>query len=199
MDKKVIALFCGSFNPPLYSHLLLAQQLLNENTKKVIFVPVSHKYNKRDLIEDKHRYNMLKLICDKNPKFGVSDVEFHSKTQPYTLETMRAMQDQYKEYEVRLVIGTDNLRELKTWYKIENLLQEFKIIVLSRDEDDINKIIKEDKLLSKYKSSFIKSSSAIRTNLSSTLVRNLIKEKKEVRYLLPDEIIDYIKDNNLYL
>lgn len=201
MNKKVIALFCGSFNPPLYSHLSLAEQLLNndDNIEKIIFVPVSHKYNKSELVEDKHRFNMLKLICDKNVHFEVSDIEFNTSRQPYTFETMQMMQKNYPEYEIRLIIGTDNLKELDTWYEIEKLLSEFKIIVLGRAEDNIGEIIKNHKLLSKYSSSFIITNISLRTNLSSTFIRNEIKNHHSVRYLLPDEVIVYIKNNNLYI
>ena len=201
MNKKVIALFCGSFNPPLYSHLSLAEQLLNndDNIEKIIFVPVSHKYNKSELVEDKHRFNMLKLICDKNVHFEVSDIEFNTSRQPYTFETMQMMQKNYPEYKIRLIIGTDNLKELDSWYEIEKLLSEFKIIVFGRAEDNIGEIIKNHKLLSKYSSSFIITNISLRTNLSSTFVRNEIKNHHSVRYLLPDEIIEYIKSNKLYL
>ena len=199
MDKKIIGVFCGSFNPPLFSHLSFAENLINEGLEKVIFVPVSSRYNKKGLIEDIHRLNMLKLICDKNDKFEVSDIELKSDEWMRTVDTLNALKKLYTEYEIRLIIGTDNLKELNWWYEIENLLQNFKVIVLARDEDNIDEIITEDELLSKYKNSFIKTKLAIRTNLSSTYVRDLIKEKKEIRYLLPDEVIDYIYKNNLYI
>lgn len=201
MNKKIIALFCGSFNPPLYSHFSLAEQILNSdnNIEKIIFVPVSNKYNKDGLIEDKHRFNMLDLVCAKNPHFEVSNVELNSSTQPYTLETMHKMKEQYSEYEIRLIIGTDNLKELPTWHEVEFLLQQFKVIVLARSEDNIDEIINGDKLLSKYSSSFIIENISLRTNLCSTFVRNEIKNGKSVRYLLPDELIEYIQNNNLYL
>lgn len=199
MSKRIIGIFCGSFNPPLYSHFFLAQQLLNDGIDKVIFVPVSSKYNKAYLVSDKHRYEMLKLICDKNPNFEVSDIEFNLPKQPYTLETLLKLQKQYINCDIRLIIGTDNLLELENWYKVETLLQNFKIMVLARDEDDVQKIISHNKLLSIYSSNIIEYKSKIRTNLSSSLIRNLIKEKKSIKYLLPDEIIEYIKNNNLYI
>lgn len=201
MDKKIIALFCGSFNPPLFSHFSLAEQLLNNdnNIEKIVFVPVSNKYNKNGLIADEHRFNMLNLVCEKNLKFKVSDIEFNSPRQPYTFETLQAMQKNYPENEIRLIIGTDNLRELDTWYEIEQLLNKFKVIVLARDEDNIEEIINNHELLSKYSSSFIRANISIRTNLSSTFVRSEIKNKNSVKYLLPDEVINYIEKNNLYL
>ena len=201
MDRKIIALFCGSFNPPLFSHFSLAEQLINnnKNIEKVIFVPVSNKYNKDGLISDEHRFNMLNLICKKNPKFEVSNIEFNSPRQPYTFETLQSMQENYPEHEIRLIIGTDNLSKLDTWYEIEQLLNRFKVFVLARDEDNIEEIICNHNLLSNYSSSFVKSNISIRTNLSSSFVRNEIKNKNSVKYLIPDEVIKYIKKNNLYI
>ena len=201
MNKKIIALFCGSFNPPLFSHFSLAQQLLNSdnNIEKIIFVPVSNKYKKDDLISDEHRFNMINLVCKNNSRFEVSDIEFNTPRQPYTFETLQAIQKIYPNHEIRLIIGTDNLSKLDTWYKIEQLLSSFKVYVLARDEDNIDEIINNHNLLSKYYCSFIKSNISIRTNLSSTFIRNEIKNNNSVRYLLPDEIIEYIKNNNLYI
>ena len=199
MDKKIIGVFCGSFNPPLFSHLSFAESLINEGLEKVIFVPVSSRYNKEGLIEDIHRLNMLKLICDKNDKFEVSDIELKSDEWMRTVDTLNAIKNLYPEYEIRLIIGTDNLKELYWWYEIESLLQSYKVIVFARDEDNIDEIISNDELLNKYKNSFIKTKLSIRTNLSSTYVRDLIKEKKEIRYLLPNDVIDYIYKNNLYI
>ena len=199
MDKKIIGVFCGSFNPPLFSHLSLAEQLINCGLEKVIFVPVSSRYHKEGLVSDEHRFNMLKVICDKNDKFEVSDLELKSDIWMRTVDTLNSLKALYPEYEIRLIIGTDNLRELYWWYEIDSLLQNFKVIVLARDEDNIDEIIDNDKVLFKYKSSFIKANVSIRTNLSSTYVRDLIKNGKQVKYLLPDEVIEYIYQNNLYI
>ena len=199
MDKNKFGVFCGSFNPPLYSHLSLAEGLINNGLEKVIFVPVSSKYHKEGLVSDEHRFNMLKLVCDKNEKFDVSDIEMKSNVWMRTYDTLSTLKGIYQENEIRLIIGTDNLKELYWWYEIEKLLQNFKVIVLARDEDNIEEIISNDKILSKYKNSFIKSNVSIRTNLSSTYVRDLIKNNKQIKYLLPDEVIEYIYKNKLYV
>ena len=198
-NKEIIAVFCGSFNPPLYSHFSLAEQLLNNDISKIIFVPVSSKYNKNGLISDIHRYNMLKLVCDENPSFEVSDIEFNMQKQPYTLETLLKIQELHPNCEIRLIIGSDNLKNLDTWYEPQSLLTKFKIIVLSRDEDNIEKIISENELLKKHMVNILEYKLNLRTNLSSTYVRNLIKNGKQIKYLLPDKIITYIQDNNLYV
>ena len=199
-NKKILAIFGGSFNPPLNSHFSLAEQMLAEysNIEKVIFVPVGSKYNKKGLLEDKHRYNMLKIVCDKNEKFEVSDVELIQKEQLNTLETLELMQKQYPDYELCFTIGTDNLKELSRWTLGKELILKFKILVIERDKDNIEEIIDNDEWLSKYKTSFFKIRENIRSNISSTFVREKIKRGKSIRYFTPDEVYFYIKENGLY-
>lgn len=199
-NKKVLAIFGGSFNPPLNSHFSLAEQILNEyeNIEKVIFVPVSSKYNKKGLLENQHRYNMLKIVCDKNDEFEVSDIELIQENQLHTLETLELLQEKYLNYELYFTIGTDNLRDIPNWGEVETLLSKFKILVIERDEDVMDEIIENDNFLKQYKDSFIKVKENIRSNISSTFVREKIKRGKSIRYLTPDEVYYYIKENNLY-
>lgn len=199
-DKKILAIFGGSFNPPLNSHFSLAQQIVNEyeNIEKVIFVPVSSKYQKAGLLENEHRYNMLKLVCDKNENFVVSDIELKQEKQLHTLETLELLQKQYPNNIICFTIGTDNLKEISTWGEAERLVTDFKILVLERDEDNMDEIIKQDKFLLEHKDSFIKLKENIRSNISSTFVREKIRRGKSIRYLTPDEVYYYIKENNLY-
>ena len=199
-NKKILAVFGGSFNPPLNSHFSLAQQIVNEydNIEKVIFVPVNSKYEKQDLLPNKHRYNMLKLVCDKNDKFILSDIEIKQDRQLYTLETLELLQEQYPEYELCFTIGTDNLKSFPTWNNPEELSKKFKILVIERDEDNIEAILDENVFLQAHRKSFIKLKKNIRSNISSSFVRDKLKRGKSIRYLTPDEIYYYIKENKLY-
>ncbi len=199
-EKKILAIFGGSFNPPLNSHFSLAQQIVNEyeNIEKVIFVPVNSKYQKEGLLENKHRYNMLKLVCDKNNDFIVSDIELNQEKQLYTIETLELLQRQYPNNIICFTIGTDNLKQISTWSSAEKLVTAFKILVLEREEDNMDEIINQDEFLLKHKNSFIKLKENIRSNISSTFVREKIRRGKSIRYLTPDEVYFYIKENNLY-
>lgn len=199
-NKKVLAIFGGSFNPPLNSHFSLAEQMLTEykNIEKVIFVPVGSKYNKKGLLSNEHRYNMLKLVCDKNDKFEVSDIEMIQDEQLDTLKTLELMQKEYPEYILYFTMGTDNLKEISTWGLAEELVSKFKFLVIERDEDQIEEIIKNDEFLKSHKEAFFKVKENIRSNISSTLVREKIKRGKSIRYFTPDDVYFYIKENNLY-
>lgn len=199
-EKDVIAVFGGSFNPPLNSHFSLAQNIINEYDyiKKVIFVPVSNKYDKLNLLPNEHRYNMLKSICDNNLAFDISRLELDSDVQLYTIDTLNKIQEQYPNNDIWFIIGTDNLRKLETWQKADKLVKSFKVLVLERDMDNMEEIIENSNFLKANINSFIKVEKAIKTNLSSTFVREKIKEGKSIRYLVPDEIYYYIKQNNLF-
>lgn len=198
--KKIIV-FGGAFNPPLNSHFSLAEQIVNEyeNVEKIIFVPVNSKYQKSEaLLSNEHRYNMLKLVCEQNENFEVSDIELKSDRPLYTIETLNILQKQYPNNEIVFTTGTDNLREFDTWHEAEQIVKNFKILVLERDEDSMDDIIALNSFLSANKSSFIKVKENIRSNLSSTFVRDKIRRGKSIRYLIPDEVYRYIKENKLY-
>lgn len=200
MERKQIVIFGGCFNPPLNSHFSLAQQIINEyeNIEQIIFVPVNSKYQKADLISNEHRYKMLKLACDKNEKFDVSRIELDSPRPLYTIETLRIFQETYSKYQIAFIIGSDNLKEINTWEKAEELTKDFKIYVLERDKDNIEEILKSNGFLNKNKQAFIKVKDNITSNLSSTFVRNKLKNGKSVRYLTTDEVVSYIEENKLY-
>lgn len=200
MKKKQIAVFGGCFNPPLNSHFSLSEQLINEydNIEKIVFVPVNSKYRKADLISNEHRYKMLKNICDKNEKFEVSRIEIDSNRPLYTIETLREFQKEYPEYEIAFILGSDNLKELNIWVKADEIVKDFKIYVLERDKDSVEKILESNEFLKENKQAFIKAKNTITSNLSSTFVREKLKEGKSVRYLIPDEVISYVLENKLY-
>lgn len=199
MNKIIV--FGGAFNPPLNSHFSLSEQLVNEfdDIEKIIFVPVNAKYQKSEtVIENEHRFNMLKLICDKNEHFEVSDIELKSDRPLYTIETLNFMQEKYPNSEILFLTGTDNLREFHTWHNPEEIMAKFKVLILERDNDCMDNIIASNAFLSENKERFIKVNESIRTNLSSSFVREKIRTGKSIRYLTPDEVYKYIKENKLY-
>lgn len=198
--KKILAIFGGSFNPPLYSHFSLGEQIYNEieNIEKVIYLPVGSKYEKRGLLSNEHRFNMLKIVIDKNEHFELSDIEMKQDEQLNTFETLELLQKEYPNNLLYFVIGTDNLKEISTWGMAEKLVSNFKILVLARGNDEFEKIMLSDEFLIRHKENFILLKANIRTDLSSTFVRNSIHNGKSVKYLVPDEILEYINKNNLY-
>ena len=202
MNKKVIAVFGGSFNPPINSHISLAKDIVEkcEMIEKLIFVPVSTKYQKSKLASDEHRYNMLKLICENEEKLEVSNIELIQDKQLYTIQTLDLLKEQYgQDYDLWFVMGSDNLKQIGNWYNTERLLEEYKIIVLERENDRVEDLIKDSKLLEKYKESLIKINGIEKIFLSSTMIREKIKNGENIEEYIDEKVLEYIKDNKLYV
>ncbi len=199
MEKKSIAVFGGSFNPPLNSHLIFAKEILkmDNNIEKIIFVPVSTKYNKNDLEKDEHRFNMLKLMCHDENNIEVSNIELIQKRQLYTIETLTILKKEYPNYNIYFITGADNLKEMSTWRNPEEILKNFKIIALERGEEKIEDIINKDELLNKYKTSIIIVDN-VKIGFSSSEIRKKIKNGENITKYINKDVLRYIKENHLY-
>lgn len=182
MKKNIIVVFGGSFNPPTLAHINLAKQITEKviGVEKVIFVPVSTKYNKKGLAPDEDRYNMLKQVCERYNNLEVSSIELDSTRQLYTIETLSKIQNDNPEKEIYFMLGTDNLKEIETWHKAQELIATFKIFVLKRDNDNMQDIIQNNELLRKYKDSFIELKDIDPIKLSASYIREKIKNGEDV-------------------
>lgn len=200
-EKNCIVVFGGAFNPPHNSHFSIAEQVLNqyEEVEKVVFVPVNKKYEKDGLEENKHRYSMLKLIIEKNSDFILCDIDMNGERSLYTIETLQEIEKQFPNKRIWFLIGSDNLKKLHTWKKVEELLSRYKVIVMERNADKIEDIINQNELLKMYKENINRLDEKIKSNISSSYIRSQIKRQKSVRYVIPDEICEYINENNLYI
>lgn len=198
--NRVIVVFGGAFNPPTNSHFSLAEQLCSEYSEieKVIFVPVSDRYPKADLLEASHRVEMLKRVCEHNPHFEVSTVEVEAEELLCTIQTLKIIQEDYKEHEIWFTMGTDNLESVHSWFGYKELMSEFKSLVLERGEDVMEQIIDLNPELKRYKERFIRAKETVRSNCNSTLIRNKLRRGKSIRYLVPDEVYEYISIKDLY-
>ncbi len=183
--------FPGCFNPPTYTHFAIAAYVSRYfKGAKIIFIPVSDKYSKWNLEASKHRLNMLRLIKNKN--FLVSDIETKNNTQPKTIQTLEKL----NKKNLRLLIGSDNLSNLKSWYKFEELIVKYKPIIVERGADNAALIIK--KLYPKYKQYFEIIKGIIHSDDSSTFIRENVVKGFDCDFYLPDKIIRYIKKHHLY-
>lgn len=174
--KKKYAFFGGSFNPPTFGHIDLAEDTVKEfKLDKLFFVPVGNKYKKEGLIDEKHRYNMLKIACQNKEKLDVSDIELNSDKNFNASEVFKMIKNKYKDDEIYFVLGADNLEKMPVWDNIEELLK-YNYIILERGNKKVEDIINNNEILKNNKEKFriIKNQEMI--GVSSTQFRNAIKE-----------------------
>ncbi|MCH5167194.1 MAG: nicotinate (nicotinamide) nucleotide adenylyltransferase [Erysipelotrichales bacterium] len=188
-----IGIFGGSFNPPHKMHEAIAKYFIAENLlDKVIFVPTGSKYKyKSNLLSDQDRFNMVKLITDKYDYFDVSAYELKSKV-VYTCETLEHYKNKNPNDEIYFICGLDNLSYIDSWKNAEYILENYKILVIRRNTDDLNTVLKK---LEKYKDNIIVVDMK-ETDISSTKIRESINNI-DGNYL-DEDVLKYIKDNNLY-
>lgn len=192
-----IGIFGGSFNPPHNMHENIGIELIKKGyLDKIIYVPTGEEYKyKSNLLSNEIRYNMVKLVTDKHPEFGISNFEFQDKV-IYTYETIRHFKEEYPNDEIYLVCGADNLSYIDKWEKGETILRNEKIIAIARNTDNI------DEILSKYQkfSPVIEIATIEPIDLSSTEIRNLIKKNdyETLKKYLDQDVLDYIIKKNLY-
>ncbi len=191
-----IGIFGGSFNPPHKMHKKIALDLFREHyVDKVIFVPTGSKYKyKNNLLSDKVRFEMLKLMCCDNNNLEVSDYELKDHV-VYTYETLNYFKNKYKDDEIYFICGTDNLSYIDKWKRGEDILSNNKILVIKRNTDDINALLDKYK---DYKDNIIVTD--IKENeISSTKIREmLLKGNNNLTTYLDIEVIKYIRRNHLY-
>jgi|SRR5690554_894094 len=181
--------FGGSFNPPQVAHEKIVNLLLNKfSDAKVIILPVGDDYKKPELISFKHRFKMLKLIFGDNERIKISKIEAKTKFEG-TIASLEYL-EKYCCDNLYFVTGSDNLKELKTWIRYEELIVKYPFIFIERDDDNLDELISEHPNLNKnyYKINFDE-------DISSSQIRNNLIENKEKLNKL---VYEYILSNNLY-
>lgn len=194
-----IGFFGGSFNPPTNAHINLARQIVDEcNLDKLVFVPIGDFYKKNELIEFRHRYNMLSIICNLNEKLEVSDIESNQQTNLYAIDIFKIIKEKHINDDVYYIMGSDNLKKIKKWKDYDELVAKYKYIILEREKNVFQDIIKNNDTIKQNIENYNVVSNYIYNDISSSLVREKIRKNMDISKLIPKEIEEYINENNLY-
>lgn len=201
-EKEKIGLYFGSFNPIHVGHLILAEYILqNSDLNKICFVvsPQNPLKDKAILLDNSVRYELLQLAVKDNPDFVVSDVEFNLPVPSYTVNTLRFLQDKYNDgkKEFALIMGEDNLAVFDKWKDYSEILQNFDIYVYPRRQEGNFDKCKSEFFLKTYASIHLIDAPMI--DISSSYIRNCIKNGKSIKYLVTESVREEIERQHLYL
>ena len=195
--KNKLLIFGGTFNPIHNGHLILAEHCINEEGfDKVVFIPTMNPYYK-DTLDFDTRLKMLKMAIKDNDKFAYSSIEkkYNLEGKLYLiLEKISELSDD----DITILIGSDSLMNLDWWYKIDEILKNYKILVLKRDDDDEAISIKIAEYKEKYGAD-IKVLNNKRVEISSSMIREMIENGKSIKYLVRDDVEKFIRDEKLYV
>jgi nicotinate-nucleotide adenylyltransferase len=209
--RPLLGLFGGTFDPVHYGHLRPVLQAAKQlNISEVSLIPCHIPPHKNmPQANNRHRLNMLEIVCQLHPEFRIDDRELHSATKSYTVQTLRQIHIENPNHTLCFFIGMDSLLNFNQWYKWREILQLCHIVVCQRPQNETSgkKLIPTEllpficdnsTLLRSISSGKILIANTEPVNISSTEIRDKSKFDGNKSETMPQAIIDYIDQQQLY-
>jgi nicotinate-nucleotide adenylyltransferase len=201
METRKIGILGGTFDPIHNAHLLLGEAAREQfGLDRVIFIPnnLEHHKNRTELTPGDIRYQMVKMAISDNPYFTCSRLEIDKPDGTYTYNTIQELKLMYPGDELYLILGGDSIIDLDSWYRADELMKSCSILAAVRTIDDLPALDKKRRELATRFDADIKIMTFNRMDISSTEIRQKVKMGRSVRYLMPDECIEFMCIKGLY-
>lgn len=186
LSGRKIGIYSGSFNPVHIGHLALANYLCEfEGVDEVWFLVTPHNPLKEqgELMDDEQRLRLVQLAVEGYPRFRASDFEFHLPRPSYSIHTLEALRRSYPETEFTLIIGSDNWLCFDRWFEAKRIVSEFGLLIYPRPGFEV-----DETMLPPH----VRMVHAPCIEVSSTFVRQALRQGKDVRFFLPAKVYDEV-------
>lgn len=198
-----IGVFGGAFNPVHSGHMKLACEFADKlMLDKVLFIPTAkppHRSDK-DLISGAERIKMLELAIGDNSLFEISDIEFRLKDKSYTYNTLIELQKHYIGARFYLIVGADQFFNFDKWYRYEDILSLADICTIARENDgEKQMLLNKAEALDGLNINRFHLSDANAYKVSSSQIRQMIKNGEDCSQYLPEPVYNYIKEKGFYI
>lgn len=186
-----IGLYFGSFNPVHIGHLIIANHVLNStDIKRIWFIvsPQNPLKKSNTLLNEHNRLHLVRLAIEDNTSMSASDVEFKLPRPSYTIDTLAHLKEKYPDNEFSLIMGSDSFHNINKWKNSNQIIANHRIIIYLRSSFIIQAtnpnivILKETPMI----------------DISATCIRNLIRQRKSIRYLVPEKAVEEIEACGYY-
>ncbi len=194
-----IGLFGGTFDPPHYAHLILAERTRDAlQLDKVFWVPAGDPPHKRlEILTAAHRRaDMIRLAIAQNPAFELSTLDVDRPGPHYTVDMVAQFRNTYPDASVYFLMGGDSLFDLAQWHQPQRLIELAQLVVMQRPsiQFDIDALSLQ---ISGLKGRVIVLDAPL-VEIASTDIRTMCSQNKSIRYLLPHDVHAYIQEHKLY-
>ncbi len=186
-----IGLFFGSFNPVHIGHLIIANHTLNETELEKVWFIVSPQNPFKtgiSLLNEHNRLNLVKQAIKEDERIIANDIEFQLPKPSFTINTLTWLKENYPQDKFAIIMGSDGFQNIHQWKNFEEIISNYKILIYRRPDFEV-----ENKLNAE-----IETLNAPLLEISSTEIRELIKNGKSIRYLVPEKVMDEIEKNHYY-
>lgn len=187
-----IGLFFGSFNPVHVGHMVLAnymQSFTNMDEVWLVVSPQNPLKDKTGLLNQNHRLVLVNLALDNHPKIKSNNIEFTLAQPSYTINTLTHLKEKHPQHRFSLIMGQDNLHSFHKWKNYEEILRQYHIYVYPRPATGPSEFDEHP---------HVHFTEAPLMEISSTFIRQAIKDKKDVRYFLTEKVWEEIEAGNYY-
>ena len=191
----------GTFDPVHYGHLIAAERAREELAlDRVLFVPSGTPPHKLTIAQapPMDRYQMIRLAIDSNDCCQLSDLEIARGGISFTVDTLRALLDLYKDVQLYFITGADAILEIASWKDPGAILEMCKFIAVSRPGYDLDGVWQVAAAFVADPEKRVIGLGIPGLDISSTEIRERVRTGKSVKYLLPDAVIDFITERGLY-
>lgn len=199
-----VGLYFGSFNPVHVGHLIIANHMVHNSDLDQVWMVVSPQNpfkEKKSLLQDYHRLTLVKIALEGNDKIKASDIEFKLKQPSYTIDTLTYLSEKHPTYNFSILMGEDNIRSFHKWKNYDIILKNYSIYIYPRVQtiqelESKQRNEGEKSVLEHPNVHFCKDVPVMK--VSSSFIRNAIKEKKSIQYLVTENVDKYIDEMNFY-
>lgn len=189
--KKKIGILGGTFDPPHFGHLLIADQVREAcQLEKILFMPTNVPPHKEGsyLVSNEDRIAMIEKAIETNPYFELSLEEIERKGRSYTIDTIKSLKQKQPDVDVYFIIGGDMVEYLPKWKDIDELLTLVTFVGVNRPGHEATSPYREQLMMIE----------APQLEISSSEIRSRLLERRTIRYLLPEVVFQHIKEHKLY-
>ena len=186
-----IGLYFGSFNPIHIGHLIIANHIVNNTEVDEVWFVVSPQNPLKEtstLLNEQHRYSLVKIAIEDEKKLKASNVEFSMPKPSYTIDTLIYLSEKYKQHHFTLIVGSDSYQNFEKWKNYRQIILNYNILIYPRPSFKIEGNLPET----------IKIINAPLIEISSTQIRKNIKTNKSIRYLVTDKVMEEIDLKGYY-
>lgn len=201
-DIKAIAVFGGTFNPIHKAHVHMINTFLKYYSVDLLLIMPTgippHKQFDRE-VTNQQRFEMCKLVAQKFKNVKACDLELKRQGKSFTVDTLNEIKKIYKPSKIYFLMGADMFKTFNSWKEPEKILNLASLCVIPRNDKIVDDLLKiKNMLLSSYPCAKIDVLKTQQMDISSSKIRQAIKAGEDLQNLLPEEILKYIIDNNLY-
>lgn len=201
MIVKKTGIMGGTFNPIHMGHLIIAEKAREQfHLDEVIFMPSGTPYmkNAKEVLPGSIRAEMTELATQDNPFFDVSTMEIEKEGNTYTYQTLESLRGKNPNTEYYFILGADSLWAVENWKEPAKIFAGCRILAAVRNEKSVEELERQAHYLKEKYDADIALLQTGHMEISSSMIRSLIKEGNSIRYLVPEAVYDYIVKNKLY-